>query len=116
MTAFYPHNLSLLMKYLKFVPLVLCTGPGLVFQVYPEGLAMMAFSSMWSVLFFAMVITLGIDSTVSKLLWESGHNCYCTGKENRWPISWTSNDNCLARKSRSRMTIELNKNRPLKKP
>lgn len=29
---------------------------------------MMAFSSMWSVFFFAMVITLGIDSTVS--------NCY----------------------------------------
>lgn len=41
------------------------SGPGLVFQVYPEGLATMRFSSMWSVLFFIMVITLGIDSTVS---------------------------------------------------
>lgn len=41
------------------------TGPGLVFQVYPEGLATMHYSSIWSVLFFIMVITLGIDSTVS---------------------------------------------------
>jgi hypothetical protein len=36
-----------------------------VFQVYPEGLATMRFSALWSVLFFMMVITLGIDSTVS---------------------------------------------------
>jgi SNF family Na+-dependent transporter len=41
-------------------------GPGLVFQVYPEGLATMRFSAMWSVLFFMMVITLGIDSTVGE--------------------------------------------------
>lgn len=43
-------------------------GPGLVFQVYPEGLATMQFSSIWSILFFIMVITLGIDSTVSELV------------------------------------------------
>lgn len=36
-----------------------------MFQVYPEGLATMSMSAMWSVLFFIMVITLGIDSTVS---------------------------------------------------
>lgn len=36
-----------------------------MFEVYPEGLATMQFSALWSVLFFTMVITLGIDSTVS---------------------------------------------------
>jgi len=45
--------------------ILISQGPGLVFQVYPEALATMRFSALWSVLFFTMVISLGIDSTVS---------------------------------------------------
>lgn len=42
-------------------------GPGLVFIVYPEALATMSGSSVWSVLFFTMLITLGLDSTFGGL-------------------------------------------------
>ncbi|KAH9377770.1 hypothetical protein HPB48_012185 [Haemaphysalis longicornis] len=40
------------------------TGPGLVFIVYPEAIATMKGSVFWSILFFLMLITLGLDSTV----------------------------------------------------
>ncbi|CAG0879290.1 unnamed protein product [Cyprideis torosa] len=42
-------------------------GPGLVFMVYPEALAMMDGSMIWSIIFFFMLITLGIDSTFGGL-------------------------------------------------
>ena len=42
----------------------LILGPGLVFIVYPEAIATMQGSVLWSILFFAMLITLGLDSTV----------------------------------------------------
>ncbi|CAD5206135.1 unnamed protein product [Bursaphelenchus okinawaensis] len=35
----------------------------LIFVVYPEAIATMSYSSVWSVIFFLMLITLGIDST-----------------------------------------------------
>nr|XP_042900478.1 sodium-dependent dopamine transporter-like isoform X2 [Parasteatoda tepidariorum] len=38
-------------------------GPGLVFIVYPEALATMPGSSFWSVMFFLMLLTLGLDSS-----------------------------------------------------
>lgn len=44
---------------------LLLSGPGLVFVVYPEAIATMQYSPFWSVMFFIMLITLGIDSTVS---------------------------------------------------
>ncbi|XP_024082895.1 sodium-dependent serotonin transporter isoform X2 [Cimex lectularius] len=38
-------------------------GPGLVFIVYPEAIATMTGSVFWSIIFFLMLITLGLDST-----------------------------------------------------
>ncbi|VDP60727.1 unnamed protein product [Heligmosomoides polygyrus] len=37
----------------------------LIFIVYPQALATMSYSSAWSFIFFVMLITLGIDSTVT---------------------------------------------------
>lgn len=35
------------------------SGPGLVFIVYPEAIAMMTGSVFWAIIFFLMLITLG---------------------------------------------------------
>ncbi|KAI6208107.1 Sodium-dependent serotonin transporter [Aphelenchoides besseyi] len=37
----------------------------LIFVVYPQAIATMSYSSLWSAIFFLMLITLGIDSTFS---------------------------------------------------
>ncbi|XP_063698236.1 sodium-dependent serotonin transporter [Culicoides brevitarsis] len=42
-------------------------GPGLVFIVYPEAISMMTGSVFWSIIFFIMLITLGLDSTFGGL-------------------------------------------------
>lgn len=40
-------------------------GYSLVFEVYPEALTTMPFARFWTILFFVMLLTLGIDSAVS---------------------------------------------------
>lgn len=39
-------------------------GPGLIFVTYPQAISMMPFAPFWAVIFFFMLFTLGIDSTV----------------------------------------------------
>lgn len=43
-------------------------GPGLVFIVYPAAIATMPGSTFWALIFFMMLLTLGLDSSVRSLL------------------------------------------------
>ena len=46
----------------KEVDQVVADGPGLVFVVFPHALAQMPYPHLWSVVFFCLVLFLGVDS------------------------------------------------------
>lgn len=47
--------------------IVFASGPGLVFIVYPAALAQLPLPHVWAVIFFLMLIALGLDSQVRML-------------------------------------------------
>lgn len=48
--------------------LIFLTGAGLVFVLYPEAISTLSGSTFWAVLFFLMLLALGLDSSVSSAL------------------------------------------------
>jgi len=44
---------------------IVLTGPGLIFVVYPQAMAKMPAPQLWAVLFFFMLLCLGLNSQVS---------------------------------------------------
>ncbi|XP_074640603.1 sodium-dependent serotonin transporter-like [Tubulanus polymorphus] len=63
----------------KTVESVAEDGPGLVFVAYPEAIATLNLSSFWAIIFFLMLITLGLDSTFG------GLEAMITGICDEWP-------------------------------
>jgi SNF family Na+-dependent transporter len=48
----------------KTVQEVAQSGPGLLFLAYPSGILQLPYTNVWSLLFFSMVLFLGVDSQV----------------------------------------------------